>query len=164
MISLFLEIRELTPVLGYNINAPPPTPNGYNPPTELGGAINAPLDPATKANTYLGATYYPFSATQGFNPQQCADDCSAQGAYDLAHPNPDCSYSPCVFFNAYVLSLNGVPQGMACSKYDETWLAKYGTNTGYYSGSNHYEVSDSYSFSLTSPPQAPFVAPGCTPS
>ena len=55
-----------------------------------------------------------------------------------------------VFFNAYVLSKNAIPQGLYCSMYNQTWGPSYGTNYGQYRGSDRYTVSESYSYSKTS--------------
>ena len=148
---------------GYVKNAPPPSIPGYGDPTELGGAINAPLD-SNKHDSYLGYNFFSFDSTQAFDPTLCANECTNQSNYDLSHPAADCSYRPCVFFNVYVLSKNGIPLGMGCSKYDETWARKYGNNVGQYNGADHYTVTDSYSYSLQNAPTAPFIAPGCTPS
>ena len=51
-----------------------------------------------------------------------------------------------VFFNAYVLSKNGVPQGLYCSMYNQTWSPDYATNYGQYRGSDRYTVSESYNY------------------
>ncbi|MCJ1229635.1 hypothetical protein MMC12_006304 [Toensbergia leucococca] len=134
---------------GYNKNAPPPSIPGFTGPTELGGAINAPLDASGK-NTYITFKYYPFSQSQGYTPSTCASACTSQTAYNSRHPAADGTYVTCEFFNAYVLSENGVPQGLYCSLYTETWAPSYGTNYGQYRGSNRYTVSESYSYSLSS--------------
>ena len=55
-----------------------------------------------------------------------------------------------VFFNAYVLSENAIPQGLYCSMYNETWGPSYGTNYGQYRGSDRYTVSESYSYTKSS--------------
>ena len=60
-----------------------------------------------------------------------------------------------IFFNAYVLSENGIPQGLYCSMYNETWAPSYGNNYGQYRTESdgtvdRYTVSDSYSYSLSS--------------
>ena len=112
----------------------------------------------------MGYQYFPFSQSQGYNPQTCADACSVQTTYDSQHPAADGSYMACVgssfllkspksdstqiFFNAYVLSENGIPQGLYCSMYNETWDTSYGTNYGQYRGDDRYTVSRSYSYSL----------------
>ncbi|KAI5247455.1 hypothetical protein E4T43_02060 [Aureobasidium subglaciale] len=90
----------------------------------LKGAINAPLD-SNGHNTYMGYTYYPFSQSQGYTPSTCAAACLAQTAYDKAHPAADGSFMACLFFNAYVLNINGVPQGLYCSNYNTTWSSVY---------------------------------------
>ena len=140
--------------IGYNKAAPPPAIGGFSGPVGLGGAINAP-------NSYLGYQYFPFSQSQGYTPSTCAAACQAQTGYDSRHPAADCTYLPCVFFNAYVLSKNGAPQGLYCSLYNATWDSSYGTNYGQYRGSDRYTVSESYSYSLNNPPSQPAYANGC---
>ncbi|KAI8158648.1 putative sterigmatocystin biosynthesis P450 monooxygenase stcS [Colletotrichum sp. SAR 10_70] len=123
---------------GYNKLAPPPQQDGFSGPIELGGAINAP-------GNYMGAKYYPGP----FNPGQCASACQATTTYDKKHPRSDGTYDACNFFNAYVLSKNGAPQGTYCSMYTVVWDKKYSTNYGQYRGSDRYTVSQSYGYSLT---------------
>ncbi|CAI0643152.1 unnamed protein product [Colletotrichum noveboracense] len=122
----------------YNKLAPPPQQAGFSGPTALGGAINAP-------GNYMGAKYYPGP----FDPSQCAAACLATTAYDKKHPKSDGTYDACNFFNAYVLSKNGAPQGTYCSMYTVVWDKKYSTNYGQYRGSDRYTVSQSYGYSLT---------------
>ncbi|KAL8903140.1 MAG: hypothetical protein Q9207_004127 [Kuettlingeria erythrocarpa] len=133
----------------YNRASPPPEISCYTGPTKLPGAINAPLN-AQGQNTYMGYKYHPFSQTQGYDPSTCAADCNAQTAYNSRHPAADGTYQTCVFFNAYVLSMNGVPQGLYCSMYTQVWAASYATNYGQYRGTDRYTVSRSYSYSLNS--------------
>ncbi|KAL9136180.1 MAG: hypothetical protein Q9175_002613 [Cornicularia normoerica] len=119
---------------GYNKDAPPPAVSRYVGPQELGGAINAPTD----SGSYMGYQYFPFSQSQGYDPQTCADACDAQTTYDTQHPAADGSFKSCVFFNAYVLSENSIPQGLYCSMYNQTWgpsiVTPGSTNAG---GGNH---------------------------
>lgn len=61
-----------------------------------------------------------------------------------------CTHILQVFFNAYVLSENAIPQGLYCSLYNETWGPSYGTNYGQYRGSDRYTVSESYSYTKSS--------------
>ncbi|KAL8937392.1 MAG: hypothetical protein Q9216_004445 [Gyalolechia sp. 2 TL-2023] len=131
----------------YNNISPPSAISCYTGPEKLGGAINAPLDAQGK-NTYMGYKYHPFSQTQGYDPSTCAADCNSQTAYNKRHPAADGSYQTCIFFNAYVLSMNGVPQGLYCSMYTQVWAAKYATNYGQYRGTDRYTVSRSFSYSL----------------
>ncbi|KAL8732057.1 MAG: hypothetical protein Q9166_003010 [cf. Caloplaca sp. 2 TL-2023] len=131
---------------GYNKTSPPNAIDGFNGPTALGGAINAPLD--NGKNTYLGYKYYPFSQSQGYDPSACAAACKAQTGYNSRHPNADGTYATCSFFNAYVLSQNVIPQGLYCSLYSKTWAPNYATNRGQLRGSDRFTVSRSYSYSL----------------
>ncbi|KAK5999469.1 hypothetical protein QM012_005470 [Aureobasidium pullulans] len=133
---------------GYNKNAAPAAIKRFSGPVGFGGAINAPLD-AQGHDTYVGFKYYPFSQTQGYTPATCASACNAQTAYNRAHPAKDGSYKSCNFFNSYVLSKNGVAQGLYCSMYTQTWDASHGTNYGQYRGSDRYTVSESYGYSTT---------------
>ncbi|KAL9008752.1 MAG: hypothetical protein Q9173_006155, partial [Seirophora scorigena] len=131
----------------YNKATPPPGIACYTGPDALGGAINAPMN-ALGQDTYMGYKYHPFSQSQGYDPSTCAADCNSQTAYNSRHPAADGSYQSCVFFNAYVLSMNGVPQGLYCSMYTQVWAASYATNYGQYRGTDRYTVSRSFSYSL----------------
>jgi hypothetical protein len=111
----------------YNKNAPPPSVAGFTDLVGLGGAINAPLDSNGK-NTFMGSKFFPFSQQQGFTLESCTSACTAQTVYNKAHPNKDGSFMTCAFVNGYVLSRNGVPQGLYCSMYNQTWATSYATN------------------------------------
>ena len=145
---------------GYNIEFAAANVDGFYPPVSLGdGSINAPLNPPS----YMGYQWFPFSQSQGFSAQTCADYCDAQTRYNVAHYSPDCSYVPCTFVNAYVLSKNGVPQGLYCAIYNATWDKSYATNhVRYDQQGNNYTVSQSYGYRSNAafPPQ-PVYAPYC---
>jgi hypothetical protein len=96
---------------GYVKNPPPASIPDFEGPTELAGAINAPLD-AEGDNTYLGVSYYPITEDQSYDPANCASDCLTHNQYVQTHDS-DWTYELCLFFNAYVLSENGVAQGKA---------------------------------------------------
>ncbi|KAG9674770.1 hypothetical protein KCU99_g4292, partial [Aureobasidium melanogenum] len=138
----------------YNKNAPPPSVAGFTDPVGLGGATNAPLDSNGK-NTFMGSKFFPFSQQQGFTLESCTSACTAQTAYNKAHPNKDGSFMTCAFVNGYVLSRNGVPQGLYCSMYNQTWATSYATNYGQYRGSVRYTVSNSYAYSVVTRPTIP---------
>ena len=144
LLRLFPENQQLIQT-AYNKNSPPAPISGYNGPASLGGAINAPLTPQGQ-NTYLGYKYFPFNQAQGYDPQTCADACNVQTAYNSRHPAADGSYLSCNFFNAYVLSQNGVPQGLYCSLYTQAWAPSYATNHGQTRGSDRYTISRSYAY------------------
>ncbi|MCJ1476319.1 hypothetical protein MMC13_004985 [Lambiella insularis] len=126
---------------GYNKIAPPPSYPSFTGPTEFGGAINAP-------SAYIGMKFFP----GGYDPSQCAAACLATTAYDHRHASNGV-YDACNFFNSYVISINGIPQGTYCSMYTQTWDKSYSTNYGQYRGSQYYAVSESYGYSLTTPDQ-----------
>ena len=44
----------------------------------------------------MGYQFFPFSQSQGYDPQTCADACNVQTAYDSRHPAVDGSYMACV--------------------------------------------------------------------
>jgi len=84
-----------------------------------------------------------------FNVQLCADYCTAQNTYNLAHPPTDGSpVQTCQFFNTYILYKNtpSNSQGQYCAIYSEAWGSSYATNTGQYRGSDQYLINYSYSF------------------
>ena len=78
--------------LGYNKKTPPSSISCYSGPQELGGAINAP----PSSGSYMGYQFFPFSQSQGYDPQTCADACDAQTRYDSRHPAADGSFMSCV--------------------------------------------------------------------
>ncbi|THY23754.1 hypothetical protein D6D00_05952 [Aureobasidium pullulans] len=123
----------------YNKNANPPSINGFTGPSGYGGAINAPLDSNGK-DTFMGSKFFPFSQEQGFTMQSCTSACTAQTDYNKNHPNKDGTWKTCAFVNGYVLSKNGVPQGLYCSMYAQVWAASYATNYGQYRGTARYSL------------------------
>jgi hypothetical protein len=131
---------------GYSKNPTPEPQPGFTGPSKLlTGAINAPL--ANGTDTYLGMKMY----NSVYDPSLCAAACQAQTAYDRATAGADGSYKACNFFNSYILSKNGAAQGTYCSFYTRTWDESYAVNTGYQYGSDVYEVSASFTFSLSKP-------------
>ena len=82
--------------------------------------------------------------------QMTAASCHASVFQSPPHLPASYTDLPQVFFNAYVLSENAIPQGLYCSMYNETWDPSYGTNYGQYRGSDRYTVSESYSYTLSS--------------
>ena len=132
----------------YNKVPAPCTVPGYDGPTQLGGAINAPLD-ANRHDTYMGVRVYPFNEDQEYDPTACATACTSQTAYNKGHPAKDGSYQTCRFFNSWVQSKNGVAYEVHCGLYNQTWSPQYATNYGQYQGSNRITVSRSYSYTLS---------------
>ncbi|KAK5118683.1 hypothetical protein LTR85_007889 [Meristemomyces frigidus] len=120
---------------------------GYTEPTYLGNAaINAPYD-AQGYNSYMGSTIF---SVGPFNASLCADYCTAQNLYNLAHPPSDGSpVQTCQFFNTYILYVNTTKnlQGQYCAIYSETWSSSYATNVGQYRGNDHYLIEYSYTYS-----------------
>lgn len=53
----------------------------------------------------MGYQFFPFSQSQGYDPQTCADACNVQTAYDSRHPAADGSYMACV---SYCMVLDGL--------------------------------------------------------
>jgi hypothetical protein len=114
-------------------------------------AVNAPLD-CNGHSTYI--TYKEFSDGQPFSAARCAAACETETQYNIQHLD---SRSICRFFNTYLLLKNGVPQGQICSLYNTTWLATPGilSNTGQYSGSDHYTIANSETYSDINDPGEP---------
>ena len=89
-----------------------------------------------------------FTSAPFFDAGLCASACTAQNAYNTAHPPTDGSAVKfCHFFNTYLLLKNGVNQGQYCSMYTQAWDDSYAVNTGMTQGSDVYTIEFSYSFS-----------------
>ncbi|KAK8119239.1 uncharacterized protein PG998_003865 [Apiospora kogelbergensis] len=129
--------------------------DGYSGPTFLGNAaINAPLD-CSGADTYIQPKVF----TSGpFDAGLCAAACSAQSAYNLAHPPSDgTNPKTCQFFNTYMLLKNGVPEGQYCSMYTMAWDNSYAKNTGQYRGNDKYTIAYSFTFVNGTNPGKPAI-------
>lgn len=92
---------------GYNKNALPSTPSGYSAPIPLAGAVDVSQTPAL-VNSYINSNFY---LTTAFNPQVCADMCTAATVAN--------SLKPCNYFNALEINLNGIFQGTYCQLYNQ---------------------------------------------
>ena len=58
-------------------------------------------------------------------------------------------YTPCNYFNAFVVSKNGVPQGTSCSFYSKPMPASYAKDVGQYDqAGNQFTVSNSFGYAL----------------
>ncbi|KAF4556160.1 Hypothetical protein D9617_1g080350 [Elsinoe fawcettii] len=123
---------------GYNSVASPAPADGFTGPVKDAGAIQAP------DSSYMLYKYF----SGPYNPSACATACLAQTDYNKKHPKKDGTYDTCSFFNSYVLSKNGAPQGTYCSLYTKAWSPQYATNYGQYRGSDYYSVSQSYGWTL----------------
>ncbi|KAL8964199.1 MAG: hypothetical protein Q9183_004623 [Haloplaca sp. 2 TL-2023] len=85
---------------------------------------------------------------------------SAQSAYNLRNPPKNAPAQTCQFYNTYAMYKNDVYQGQYCTMYNQTWDAKYATNTGQVRGGDRYTMQYSYIASnATNPGQCPQPAP-----
>jgi hypothetical protein len=107
---------------------------GYESPVSLPGAINAP-------SGYIGYQHF-----DNFNPSQCAAACDAKLAYNKAHPRSDGSYEACDFFTTYTQQTNGIPDGMFCAFYKQSWNATYATNYGQYRNGTLVSITNAFSY------------------
>ncbi|KAI4164115.1 MAG: hypothetical protein LQ342_002352 [Letrouitia transgressa] len=137
--------------------APPPPIYGFDGPTSLDGAINAPQ--YNGKDTYLGRKFFPFDNNQGFDPIICAKVCRELTDYNRHHRNKDGTWQTCIFFNAYVQTLNDKEEGQYCTSYSKAWAPSYATNYGQTRNNNRYGVSRSVSYSLQNPPNPPTTSP-----
>ncbi|KUJ11847.1 uncharacterized protein LY89DRAFT_653320 [Mollisia scopiformis] len=153
---------------GYNKNAPPPAQTGFTGPVELGGAINAPNDPVTNTNTYMGYKFFSFGQVQTYpaGVQACTLACTAQTAYNSRHPPSTGKPNVCNQVVVYVLSDENDPKGIYCAMYSEEWAQNYATNYGQYRGSDYWSVSQAYAYTNAtySAAYGPICAVGGCPS
>jgi len=119
-------------------------PSGYTSSIYLNNAaIQAPLNCIGK-DTYLGFQIF----TGAFDAQKCADACSGQAAYSLAHPPADGSApKTCKFFNTFQELKNGVVVDQKCVLYSESWGKSVAKNTGFAYGGDKFTVGLSYAYS-----------------
>ncbi|KAL8998610.1 MAG: hypothetical protein Q9169_002361 [Polycauliona sp. 2 TL-2023] len=114
---------------------------GYTANIQVANAsISAPLD-CNKRDTYMGAKLF---TNVAFDTALCAAACSAQSAYDLRHPPANGLAKTCQFYNTYAMYKNDIYQGQYCTMYNQTWEAKYATNTGQTRGGDRYTMQYSY--------------------
>ncbi|KAK3066636.1 hypothetical protein LTS18_001590, partial [Coniosporium uncinatum] len=118
-------------------------------------AINAPLD-CNGVDTYMGVKII---TGKPFDTELCSELCSAQTKYNVAHPPKTGDPRICRFFNTYIISRNGVPQGQYCAMYTEAWDTSYATNKGQWRGKDEYTISYSFSNFNTTDPGCP-LCPG----
>lgn len=132
---------------GYVKYAPPPSYTNFTGPVALPGAIVVPEG----ADTYIGIRSWPGV----YDPSQCAAACQATTAYDkqnllVKSANGTVTYMPCNYFNSFVVSKNGVPQGTSCYFFSQPYSAQQATETIQYDQSgNEFTISSSYGFTLT---------------
>jgi hypothetical protein len=134
---------------GYNKDGTPGAQVGFSGPVGLGGAINAPNDPITNTNTYMGYKFFSFSQVQTYSNgvSACTAACTAQTAYNSRHPPaPPAKPSVCNQVVVYVLSDENQPQGIYCAMYTEQWALNYATNYGQYRGGDYWSVSQAYAY------------------
>lgn len=139
---------------GYVKNWPAPTLTNFTAPVSLGSClINAPHDPVTGKNTFIGSKAFD---TGRYDPSLCAAACQANTLYDKTHPTAGATtYDACNFFNSYISLKNGIPVGTVCSLYTEPWdPSVYATNCGSQTRSDGvYSMAESFVYSLN--PQDP---------
>ncbi|TGO88647.1 hypothetical protein BPOR_0149g00010 [Botrytis porri] len=134
---------------GYNKNYSPEPCDNYNGPASLGGAIQPPLDPITKTDTYMGYKFFSFDdvRTYEYGVVACTSACTAQSKYNIEHPPSSGHPAICNQVVVYVLSQSNKPQGIYCSMYTEVWAPNHATNYGQWRGSEYWSVSQAYSYS-----------------
>ncbi|KAI9851590.1 MAG: hypothetical protein M1838_003302 [Thelocarpon superellum] len=138
---------------GYNITANPAPISGFDGPTKLGGAINAPMLNGT--NTYQGVKFFRTS----YDPSVCATACLAQTAYNQEHAMNG-SYTACNFFVAYVSSVNDQVEGLYCALYSVPWDPSYATNEGQWQDGDWYSNTRAYSYTLSPQDEGESKLPG----
>jgi len=84
----------------------------------------------------------------------CAVTCIATTAANkaqarvLAVSGGNGTYTPCNYFDAYVLSVAGVPRGLYCSLYSVVEDAKYATTTSVQQAGIGYTIGNSFGYAL----------------
>ncbi|KAF8862710.1 hypothetical protein BDZ45DRAFT_798915 [Acephala macrosclerotiorum] len=136
---------------GYNALATPPSNPGFTGPVTWPGAPDCPVDPVSGISTYIGSKYFAFGLFPGqiqyFSTEVCVSACSAQTAYNFAHAIAGKNPSVCNHVVAYMLNDNlGIPQGVYCAMFTESWDAGYGKVTAAAFGSAQWTVGSAYAY------------------
>ncbi|PSN74204.1 hypothetical protein BS50DRAFT_605806 [Corynespora cassiicola Philippines] len=131
---------------GYNKGQAGEQVTGYDGPTQLDAAINAPLDCNDSFDTYMGVKIF----TEGpYDPKLCAAACTATSDYNREHPPEIGPVKTCQFFNTYILLKNGQFEGQYCAMYTRAWDSSYATNPGQWRGDDYYSVQNSLTYKNT---------------
>lgn len=126
---------------GYSKAATYATVPDFNPPTSLPAPISAPIESYNCMN---------LTNDGPFDPTLCGTACETKTAFDREHLVDESDhYRPCNFFTAYILTMNGVPQGTYCAFYTRLYGVEYAVNTACTSGLNLYQVVDAVSCQLS---------------
>lgn len=99
---------------------------------------------------WMGSKFFPGP----FNAQVCADYAWQQNAANKAAAQAMGIhlFTPCKFFNSYYLYKNDAPHGTYCNLYSTVLDNSYATYQGGWSGKDHYECMQSWTFSLEADP------------
>ncbi|KAK3354410.1 hypothetical protein B0H65DRAFT_448290 [Neurospora tetraspora] len=93
---------------------------GYRGPLAIGiRELRAPLDP-DGSDPFLGSRFLPANHTA--NPEQCTTSCDTITGYNKAHPAADGSYTSCNLVISYLVSNNGVFEGIQCDLYTHEFV------------------------------------------
>lgn len=111
----------------------------FNPADVLAGAIN-------NAATYIGSEYY----SQPYDSSVCAAVCQATTAKNRAATlaQGGGSYTPCNYYNSFVLSQNGAATGMYCAFHNAAVPASAAGGAGVSNGGVAYAFSNSLGYAL----------------
>ena len=111
----------------------------FNAADVLAGAIN-------NAATYIGSEYY----SQPYDPSVCAAVCQATTAKNMAVAlaQGGGSYTPCNYYNSFVLSQNGAATGMYCAFHSAAVPASAAGAAGVSNGGISFAFSNSLGYAL----------------
>jgi len=126
---------------GYNLVSPVAASlNLFNPADTLSAAIN-------NAATYVGSTYY----NQPYDPSVCASVCKTLTATNRAAAQAQglTTYTPCNYFNSFVLAQNNAATGMYCMFHNAPVPKSQATNNGGSNAGVTYSFSNSLGYALS---------------
>ncbi|KAK4506511.1 hypothetical protein PRZ48_000243 [Zasmidium cellare] len=109
---------------------------GYTLPGYLGSRILNPPNDCHGQSSLVSSQYW--NDGLPYDSRRCAAACNAQLSADPDHP--------CYFFNTYIVSKNGQPQGQYCAMYSQQWKDSDGTQSETYLNGDKYTFSYSYFF------------------
>lgn len=122
-------------------NTTPPSLPGWSSPSNCSdGGISA------GGSYWMGSQFYPGP----FDPSICGIYAQAQTATNkkVSSQKGASSYTPANMFNAYMVHLNGVPQGTYCALFDTVLSLAWAGFKGTSSGNNYFGVQSSWTYAL----------------
>lgn len=145
---------------GFTKNTPPANVTGFTGPGALAGGIN--VNTLNGKQVFLNSSY----TAGGYDPSVCSAFCTSTTTKNKAAAAAagSTTYSPCNYFNAFQVALNGTKYGTYCQLYTDSAVSAYGNLFWQTYNGNNYQVINSYGYALTTVDNGTQILPTTTTS